>query len=87
MPYGYGYAEDYEQGYAPFNPGYGAMAPWGGTYMGEPPPPAAAEKGYWEKTKDFMKDTAIDDIPNWSLFAGAAVVGTIWYGYSQGWFD
>lgn len=49
-------------------------------------PAAGTEKGFFDKTKEFLNDDKPLGVKNGYVLAGAAAVGLLWYGMSEGWF-
>lgn len=71
------------QGYRPypFNP-YAMVAPAAVDIIGQTPP---AEKGTWDKMKDWGDKKTVGVQNKW-LVAAAVATGVVWYGYSAHWF-
>ena len=47
---------------------------------------APATESFLDKTKAFLNDDKPLGVKNGYLLAGAAVIGLVWYGSSEGWF-
>jgi hypothetical protein len=74
---------------APYSayPGYGyGYAPLAVFGQAPTPPPTPAEPGTWQKIKDFGQKESLLGIKNQNLALGAVALGTIYYGYTRGWF-
>lgn len=64
-------------------PAYPLAGPVRYDIIGQEPPPV--EPSLWEKTKAFGQKETLG-IKNQNLLLGAAALGTIYYGYTAGWF-
>lgn len=71
-------------------PGYAPAYPLGGPVrydiIGQAPPaPATPTASYMDRLKAFGQEETFG-VKNQNLGLGAVALGTIWYGYSAGWF-
>lgn len=85
----FGYAGYPSPGYSP--PGYGLSGPVGWDIIGQPMPDPMvdpnAQPSFWDRTKAFLAaENSVVPVTNQNLLLGAAALGTLYYGYSAGWF-